>query len=101
MRTGPTGSGPTSWRIDGETGEFRFFETPTRNAVPRRGKMDNQDRFWFGEYNGDRIGMFDTANGNVPGVAGTPIFDAVRRLDPRQERLRLCYEQTCPSACCG
>lgn len=47
-------------RIDGSTGEFRFFPTPKRNAAPRRGKMDAQDRFWFAEYYGDQIGMFDT-----------------------------------------
>ena len=47
-------------RIDGTTGAMTFFETPTRNAAPRRGKIDDQDRFWFAEYNGDRIGMFDT-----------------------------------------
>ncbi len=47
-------------QIDGETGTMRFFETPTRSASPRRGKMDAQDRFWFAEYTGDRIAMFDT-----------------------------------------
>ena len=47
-------------RIDGDTGAMTFFETPTRNAAPRRGKMDDQDRFWFAEYTGDRIAMFDT-----------------------------------------
>jgi streptogramin lyase len=26
----------------------------------RRGQMDAQDRLWFGEYRGDKIGMFDT-----------------------------------------
>ena len=25
--------------------------------------MDAQDRLWFGEYRGDRIGMFDTKTG--------------------------------------
>ena len=46
--------------INGDTGTMRFFETPTRSASPRRGKMDAQDRFWFAEYTGDRIAMFDT-----------------------------------------
>ena len=29
-------------------------------SAPRRGMMDAQDRLWFGEYRGNRIGMFDT-----------------------------------------
>lgn len=46
--------------IDVASGATKFYPTPTRNASPRRGKMDAQDRFWFAEYTGDRIGMFDT-----------------------------------------
>lgn len=46
--------------IDVETGEAQFYETPTRNSMPRRARMDAQDRFWFAEYFGDRIGVFDT-----------------------------------------
>ena len=46
--------------IDVETGEAQFYPTPTRNSLPRRARMDAQDRFWFAEYTGDRIGMLDT-----------------------------------------
>ena len=46
--------------IDMETGEAKFHETPTRNSMPRRARMDSNDQFWFAEYTGDRIGMFDT-----------------------------------------
>jgi len=46
--------------IDATTGEAKFWPTPTRNSMPRRGRMDAQDRFWFAEYTGDMIGMFDT-----------------------------------------
>jgi streptogramin lyase len=46
--------------INVATGETKFHATPTRNASPRRGKMDAQDRLWFAEYTGDRLGMFDT-----------------------------------------
>ena len=28
--------------------------------MPRRNRMDSQDRYWFAEYTGDRVGMFDT-----------------------------------------
>ena len=47
-------------RIDAATGEVTLFEAPTARSAPRRGSMDAQDRLWFGEYRGDRIGMFDT-----------------------------------------
>ncbi len=46
--------------IDAETSVARFFQVPTPLSSPRRGRMDAQDRFWFAEYTGDKIGMFDT-----------------------------------------
>jgi len=46
--------------VDQTTGEAKFWPTPTPNAMPRRGRMDSEDRYWFGEYTGDKIGMFDT-----------------------------------------
>ena len=46
--------------IDVETEEAQFYELPTPNAMPRRARMDAQDRFWFAEYTGDKIGVFDT-----------------------------------------
>jgi streptogramin lyase len=47
-------------RIDAETKEVKFYQTPTLNSRPRRVEMDSRDRLWFGEYQGNRIGMFDT-----------------------------------------
>jgi virginiamycin B lyase len=46
--------------IDAKTGEAKFWKVPTPRASPRRGRMDAQDRFWFAEYTGDKVGMFDT-----------------------------------------
>jgi len=46
--------------IDAKTGEAKFWKVPTLRSSPRRGRMDAQDRFWFAEYTGDKIGMFDT-----------------------------------------
>jgi len=46
--------------IDSMTAEARFWQVPTPRSSPRRGRMDAQDRFWFAEYTGDKIGMFDT-----------------------------------------
>ncbi len=46
--------------INAKTGEAKFYQVPTPRSSPRRGRMDAQDRFWFAEYTGDKIGMFDT-----------------------------------------
>ena len=46
-------------KIDAETKEVGWHKTPTAFSQPRRGKTDDQDRFWFAEYTGDRIAMFD------------------------------------------
>jgi virginiamycin B lyase len=53
-------AGHTIVRIDPKTNEITFYPTPTANSTPRRGRIDDQDRFWFGEYTGDRVAMFDT-----------------------------------------
>jgi virginiamycin B lyase len=46
--------------VDVKTKRVRFFPTPTPDSGPRRGVIDAEGRFWFGEYQGDKIGMFDT-----------------------------------------
>jgi streptogramin lyase len=46
--------------VDAKTGEAKFWQVPTPRSSPRRGRMDAQDRFWFAEYTGDKVGMFDT-----------------------------------------
>jgi streptogramin lyase len=46
--------------INAKTGEAKFWQVPTPNSLPRRVRMDSNDRFWFAEYSGDKIGMFDT-----------------------------------------
>ena len=46
--------------VNGSSGESKFWPTPTRPVLPRRGQMDAQDRYWFTEYGGDKIDMFDT-----------------------------------------
>jgi streptogramin lyase len=47
-------------KVDVNTKQAKFFPTPTPKAQPRRGRIDAQGRFWFGEYTGDKIAMFDT-----------------------------------------
>jgi len=46
--------------VDAKTGEAKFFPTPTKDAMPRRNRMDAQDHYWFAEYTADKVGMFDT-----------------------------------------
>ena len=46
-------------RVNAKSGKVTLFPTPTPNSGPRRGQMDPQDRLWFGEYRGNRVGMFD------------------------------------------
>jgi virginiamycin B lyase len=46
--------------IDAVTRAVKYWPVPTPNSSPRRSRMDAQDRLWFAEYTGDKIGMFDT-----------------------------------------
>ena len=47
-------------KVDAKTKKVTPYPTPTPNAGPRRGHMDSQDRLWFAEFRGNKIGMFDT-----------------------------------------
>ena len=47
-------------RIDAKTGKITLHETPTKASGPRRAVMDDQDRLWFAQYRGNKIGVFDT-----------------------------------------
>ncbi len=46
-------------KMDAATKQFKFIKVPTKDGMPRRGRMDKQDRFWFSEYRGNKIGMLD------------------------------------------
>lgn len=46
-------------RVDAATGTTSTFPTPTPWAYPRRGYIDARNRFWFGEFYVDKLGMFD------------------------------------------
>ena len=45
--------------VNAKTGEFKIYPTPTPKSGPRRGNVDLQGRYWFGEYFAGKIGMFD------------------------------------------
>ncbi len=68
-------------KVDAKTKQVTPFPTPTPNAGPRRGHMDAQDRLWFAEFRGNKIGMFDTKTETfrewaVP-TPWTNVYDAV------------------------
>ena len=46
-------------KLDAQTGKPTVYETPTPDSRPRRGRVDPQGRLWFGEYQGNAIGVFD------------------------------------------
>ena len=46
--------------MNGKTGEWKLYPTPTPDSGSRRADMDKQDRLWFAEYYVGKIGMFDT-----------------------------------------
>jgi streptogramin lyase len=52
-------------RLDPATGKVRLVPTPTPHAYPRRGYRDGQNRFWFGEFWADRIGVIDLATDRI------------------------------------
>ncbi len=51
-------------RID-DAGQVRLIPTPTPRAYPRRGYRDDDNRFWFGEFYGDRIGVIDLGTDRI------------------------------------
>jgi virginiamycin B lyase len=46
-------------KIDATTKNATVYRTPTPDSRPRRGRVDRKGRLWFGEYQGNAIGMFD------------------------------------------
>jgi len=61
--TDPVGSAIV--RADAATGRTRLIPTPTPLAFPRRGYRDPQNRFWFGEFFADKIGVIDLATDRI------------------------------------
>jgi len=46
-------------QIEAETKKVNWIKPPAGFSEPRRGKIDDQDRFWFAEYTADKIAMLD------------------------------------------
>jgi streptogramin lyase len=91
-------------RLDAKTLKLSLYRTPIPNSRPRRGRVDAQDRLWFGEFAGNAIGMFDPKTEtifewSVPTPWGMPydvvldkngdawtgsmLSDRISRLDPK------------------
>ncbi|MGE0447568.1 MAG: carboxypeptidase regulatory-like domain-containing protein [Vicinamibacterales bacterium] len=51
--------------VDVATNEISYYETGDVDNFPRRGRIDSQDRFWFGLYGGNAINMLDTRTGRM------------------------------------
>jgi virginiamycin B lyase len=45
--------------LDHTTGQVTLYPTPTPNSAPRRGSIDAEGHFWFGEWMASQLGMFD------------------------------------------
>ena len=74
--TSPTSANSTSGASTPRPDEIKLYAGPDAAApAPRRGMMDAQDRLWFGEYRGDKIGMFDTKTEKFTGMADADALD--------------------------
>jgi len=51
--------------VDVATNEIAYYDTGDIDNFPRRGRIDSQDRFWFGLYGGNAINMLDTRTGQM------------------------------------
>jgi len=51
--------------VDVVKNEITYYETGDIDNFPRRGRIDSQDRFWFGLYGGNAINMLDTRTGKM------------------------------------
>jgi streptogramin lyase len=47
-------------KIDAKTLKYTVYQTGTQLSRNRRGRIDESDRFWFAQYRGNKITMFDT-----------------------------------------
>jgi len=52
-------------KIDANTLKYTVYRTNTDQSRNRRGRIDDQDRFFFAQYRGNKITMFDTKEEKV------------------------------------
>jgi streptogramin lyase len=56
---GVTMTNPRIWKTDGKTLKTVWWDFPAKGEGCRRGHLDAQGRVWCGDFNGNRLGMFD------------------------------------------
>ena len=61
-------------RANSQTGKSTFYPTPTPHAYPRRGYRDADNRFWFGEFYADQIGVIDLSDNSFKEYPVEPAF---------------------------
>jgi virginiamycin B lyase len=68
--------------LDRATGQVTLTPTPTPAATPRRGSIDSEGNFWFGEWMAGQLGMFNPQTKEIkewkPPVPWSGIYRAVR-----------------------
>jgi streptogramin lyase len=47
-------------RVDAQSAKFTAIQTHSPITRNRRGRIDDQDRFWFAQYRGNHVSMLDT-----------------------------------------
>jgi streptogramin lyase len=73
---------------DLKAGTTMIYKTPINGSRPRRGRVDEQNRLWFAEYNGNAIALFDPKTAAIkeyplPTKFGDP-YDVVPTKDSAQ-----------------
>jgi streptogramin lyase len=67
-------------KLDAKTKQIKVYHTPTPNSRPRRGRVDAQNRLWFGEFAGNAVAMFDPKEERIHEWVASPWsnpYDAV------------------------
>ena len=74
--------GSTIAVLDRATGQVNMYPTPTPAAAPRRGSIDSEGNFWFGEWMASQLGMFNPQTKEMkewrPPIAWSGLYRAAR-----------------------
>ena len=69
-------------KVDAKTLESKFYETPTPNSGPRRGRMDSQYRLWIAESRADKFGLLDPKSGEIQEIASPTPYSQTYDIMP-------------------
>jgi streptogramin lyase len=69
-------------RIDAKTLESKFYEVPTPNSGPRRGRMDPQYHLWVALSRADKFAVLDPKSGEVREIASPTPFSQIYDIMP-------------------